>query len=855
MTAISKELLKAFDYRDIPFEMQSCPHWVLWVRYPEPKKNDPEHMGKAPINAHNLRFAMTNNPETWSRFDEAVGTYSEHAGETININVKGQPTAAEIAGIGFVLKDSGFVGIDIDDKPAELADFLEGTVTGITGNIMSRTRGTCYAEISQSGKGVHIFARGKLPGKDKKSTEKGLEMYQDRRFLAMTGDTIPTHTTITDDISEELSAIYAEYFPEKPKTPAPAPAPGHAAAAPVYDVDIGRALRTARKTNPKFADLYNGDIAGYTSFSEARGALLMILVHYLHGDAEKIEQAYKSSSLYNRDAKFDSRRGDTTLGKYDISTAIEKNGGNYFDYNKKSGKTSYSLTIAQSDPTGGAAPEPVNAADAAGTVEISETTGDAQSESEKPVKVLPWYFYENSRGDLRVDPAKLLMHIQKKEHYFWVASGAMDGVRRYFYNDRRGVYEWLSDDRIKGRIRNYISSELPTAVKAKDINETFNLLILDECRYSDSAIDDGEHLVNFENGFYNIETGQILPHSSGILSTIQLPLRFDPTRNYTLDDAPNFKQYITTITEGDTEKQTLMLEYMGAALSNVPGYKFKSALFLVGAGNTGKSKYIELIYSLLGEGNFASISFADLEERFQSGAIYGKRLVCDADMKVQRAKGNSLFMKITGGDPVQIEYKGMNPFTTKHRGFLLFASNAMPRWSGNTTDAAYNRMMIIECNNVIPPERQDPDLLNKLLSERRVIVSLALNALRGAVQRGYKFTRPATMTASINKLRRDNCPSIDFFETCCTEFDDANRNYKHCMKRSDMHRVFVDWCRINAPSAYIPGTRDFYRDILQYKQLPDGSLIKIWHGHRYYTFTLTLDAKEQFHVYDNVNDT
>ena len=508
-------------------------------------------------------------------------------------------------------------------------------------------------------------------------------------------------------------------------------------------------------------------------------------------------------------------------------------------------------------PNEGAAPEPVNAAELSEpleAVEIIEPTDDAKTEPDAaPARELPFYFYENSRGKICVDPALLLIHIQKQEHYFWVASDAMDGVRRYFYNEQRGVYEWLSDERIKGRIKNYITKELSTAIKVKDINETFNLLVLDECRYSDSAIDSGEQLVNFENGFYNIETGQILPHSSGVLSTIQLSLRFDPTRNYTLDDAPNFKQYITTITNGDPEKQTLMLEYMGAALSNVPGYKFKSALFLVGAGNTGKSKYIELIYSLLGEGNFASISFADLEERFQSGAIYGKRLVCDADMKVQRAKGNSLFMKITGGDPVQIEYKGMNLFTTKHRGFLLFASNAMPRWSGNTTDAAYNRMMIIECNNVIPPERQDPDLLNKLLSERGVIVSLALDALRGAVQRGYKFTRPAAMTASINKLRRDNCPSIDFFEACCMEYDDANSNYEHCMKRSVMHRVFVNWCRINAPSAYIPSARDFYHDILQYKQLPDGSLIKIWHGHRYYTFTLTLDAKEQFYVFDNVN--
>lgn len=846
--------MTTFNYNDIPADLQACPQWVLWARYPDPKKDDPAHMGKVPINAHNMRFAMTNKPETWAGFAEALDAYSKHCGETID--AKGKP--AEITGIGFVLQGSGFVGIDIDDKPAELSDFLEGTLTGITGDIMSRTAGTCYAEISQSGKGAHIFARGTLPGKDKKSKENGLEMYQDRRFLAMTGNTIPTHNNITDDISDELREIYEKYFPEKAKAPAPVSAP--AAMDPLLDITIDRAIEQARKHNRKFAGLYNGDIGGYASFSEARGALLMIFAYYLHGDAEKIEQAYRASGLFAQDRKFDSRRGDTTLGKYDIATAIEKNGGRYFDYDRKRNDALYSLAVSQSEPTGGAVKEPADAAELSeplDAVEITEPTDDAKTDpdAEPARRVLPFYFYQNTRGKICVDPALLLIHIQKQERYFWVASDAMDGVRRYFYNEQRGVYEWLSDERIKGRIKNYITKELSTAVKVKDINETFNLLVLDECRYSDSAIDNAEHLVNFENGYYNIYTGQMIPHSSGILSTIQLPLRYDPTRNYTLDDAPTFKQYITTITNGDPEKQTLMLEYMGAALSNVPGYKFKSALFLVGESNTGKSKYIELIYSLLGEGNFASISFADLEERFQSGAIYGKRLVCDADMKVQRAKGNGFFMKITGGDPVQIEYKGMNPFTTKHRGLLLFASNAMPRWGGNTTDAAYNRMLIIECNNVIPPERQDPDLLNRLLSERGVIVSLALRALVGAIQRGYKFTRPAAMSASIKQLRRNNCPSVDFFESCCMEYDDANRNRKHCIKRSALHRVFADWCRVNAPSAYIPNAREFYRDILQYKKRCDGDMIKIFDGYQYYTFTLTPDAKEQFHVYDNINET
>ena len=477
----------------------------------------------------------------------------------------------------------------------------------------------------------------------------------------------------------------------------------------------------------------------------------------------------------------------------------------------------------------------------------------AETMKETPKRVLSWFFYENSRGDIRVDPAKLSIHIHDQESYFWVANDAMDGVRRYFYNEQRGVYEWLSDERIKGKIKDYISKEAPTLTKSRDINEAFNLLVLENCRYPDSAIDNAENLINFQNGYYDIFSGKMSTHSSGILSTIQLPLKFDPSRNYILDDAPIFKQYLETLTEGDKEKQTLLLEYMGAALSNVPGYKFKSALFLVGESNTGKSKYIELIYRLLGDGNFASISFADLEERFQSGAIYGKRLVCDADMKVQRAKGNGLFMKITGGDPVQIEYKNMNPFTTIHRGFLLFASNAMPRWGGNTTEAAYNRMMIIECNNIIPTEKQDPDLHNKLFSERKVIVSLAIRALKDAILRGYKFTRPASMDKSVKQLRRNNSPTIEFFESCCKEYDDADRNINHCMARPTMHRVFRDWCKINVPSAYIPTAKEFYRDILQYKKMTEGNLIKLHHGYEYYKFTLTLDAKRDFNIYDNVN--
>ena len=84
--------MTAFNYNDIPAEMQACPQWVLWARYPDPKKDDPSHMGKVPINAHNMRFAMTNKPETWASFAAAADAYGKHCGETVDASTAARPS-------------------------------------------------------------------------------------------------------------------------------------------------------------------------------------------------------------------------------------------------------------------------------------------------------------------------------------------------------------------------------------------------------------------------------------------------------------------------------------------------------------------------------------------------------------------------------------------------------------------------------------------------------------------------------------------------------------------------------------------------------------------------------------------
>lgn len=818
-----------FNINEIPPEMKQFNNWVCWKAVPDPKSHS--GVSKRPINPRTGGNAQSNNPETWADFATACNA----------------ARARGLAGIGFMFSGTPFFGVDIDDRPLEapeVQDFLHGIPS--------------YAERSQSGNGIHIICSGKLPGQGFNNHDTGIEMYEGGRFFVVTGDRVSDQRNVID-CTEAVKPYYERHDTHKKKAPAPArPAPAPQTFGKLDKESIIRKA-AASKQGERFLALLSGNTDGYKSQSEAEIAFCNMLAFWTGRNAELMDAIFRESGLMRE--KWDRRQSGSTYGAITIQKAIDELQSAYGERRGILPGDAFRDPAPTRSAPGGSAPtgsapaelppELTPADDQSGGGAALIVPEGMTASKEKP---LPRFFYYDQRNALRVDPAKLWQHIQKHESYFWAANDSMDGVRRYFYNPKRGVYEWMTDERIKGRIREYIAREDPDAVKARDVNEAFNLLVLDDCRQPDKILDNAENLVNFQNGLFDLATWQMYPHSNIVYSTVQLPLTFDPSRMYTLDDAPTFKRYLYDLTEGDPQKQQLLLEYMGAILSNIPGYRFKQALFLVGAGDTGKSKYIELIGNLIGDQAKASVSFPTLCERFQSGAIYGKRLVFDADMKAQRARDNGLFMNMTGGDGIQIEFKGMNTFTTVYRGYLLFATNVLPKWGGNTTEAAYNRMLIIECNNVIPPEKRDKQLPEKLFAERQAIVSIAFQALVGAVQRGYQFTIPETLEATMDQLRRNNCPSVDFFTSQCMEYDDAADNKKHCIRKKVLHEVFARWCRTNAPSAYIPNEREFYRDILQYKHLPDGALKKKFHGGIwYYTFTLTPDAKEEYNIFDSTD--
>ena len=154
-------------YNIIPDEMKALPNWICWEAVPDERSHS--GISKKPINPLTGGNAQSNNPSTWSDFDTAVNASKNYAG------------------IGFMFSNSDFFGVDLDDMPNDIADFRNGGANNIVAEFVNTLQS--YAEYSQSGAGIHIICKGKLPkgGRRKKHDFGGFEMYEHARFFDIPG--------------------------------------------------------------------------------------------------------------------------------------------------------------------------------------------------------------------------------------------------------------------------------------------------------------------------------------------------------------------------------------------------------------------------------------------------------------------------------------------------------------------------------------------------------------------------------------------------------------------------------------------------------------------------------------------
>lgn len=460
---------------------------------------------------------------------------------------------------------------------------------------------------------------------------------------------------------------------------------------------------------------------------------------------------------------------------------------------------------------------------------------------ERPANYVDFAFFDEKTEKTIIIPQLLAENLRQSCKYIFVrGADPAEQVRRYWYD--KGVYVHVGDEFIKNALRDKIKVFGLTLCKKTYIEEAFYQLSIDNIFHSDTELNADENIINFQNGLLHLDTMEITPHTPDFLSTIQIPCKYNP--KLSIDNAPTFKAFIMHLANNDKDSAKSLIEFIGAAISNVNSAHYKKALLLKGNGNCGKSVYISLIAALLSEKYYASSSLEDLESRFGTYTLYNKRIVGDPDIKFIKIGELNKFKQATGGDPIRVEPKGKQQFTIKYKGFLLFGCNQLPLFGGDRGEWVYNRMLLIPCGDPVTEEQRDPLLLNKLLSEQEAIAAAAITALKRTIANKYTFTCSESSKELMKTYKIDNDVVRQFIEECAELRADDNK--RDNITQNKFFEAFKEWAHTNNIMK-IPNVREFKKSLVEIAAEEKLKFfeIKLHGGVRYYIWTLTAQAKKE----------
>ena len=377
----------------------------------------------------------------------ATGTDDAHKGRWVSFDdAESARNQFRASGLGLKIP-KGFFLLDIDHK--DISDpFAQ----------LMLSRFSSYAEVSPSGKGIHIIGQcdiTKLPVHFddrrkrlvldseyyQKRSDIGLELYIGditNRYGTFTGNTINS-LPIADCTQAVLTTLDKE-MRKKPKAKYSAKRDGDRS---VFDIVCD--LRK-QKNGDKFIRLYDkGDFSEYGSQSEADAALCALIAFRTGADPDAIDEVFRSSALYRSKWERDDYRENT------INAGISACNGVF-----------HRSKMEHSD-----------------FIKFNEQTGE-------PYVSVPL----------------LAKYVREHLQYILVRDNGKQGLLKYVYEG--GCYRLYADNMLLGIIKKYIADYDEELVKMSKVNEVLLHITTDLTYVSQDALNADEDIINFQNGILKI---------------------------------------------------------------------------------------------------------------------------------------------------------------------------------------------------------------------------------------------------------------------------------------------------------------------------------------------------------------
>lgn len=282
-------------------------------------------------------------------------------------------------------------------------------------------------------------------------------------------------------------------------------------------------------------------------------------------------------------------------------------------------------------------------------------------------------------------------------------------------------------------------------------------------RVAADQLDAHPTVLNTPLGIVDLRTGNLVPCDPDMLHT-------KITRHGYQADAlcPRFDQFMLETFGGDLEMIGYMQRLVGYSASGVT--LFNILPFLYGGGRNGKSAFLEMIGTVLGDYSTSTprdfLMKGGREDESATARLAGLRLVIASEVNRDDKFNEAKVKDLTGGEVLTARFLYSRHFTFIPSHTLWMMGNHQPRVEAGG-ESFWRRLRLIPFNYTVPDDKQVPGLAASIAGEEGPgilawIVRGAIDVLGCASLRTPQSVLDATMEYAgeedaLARFMEDNC--------------------------------------------------------------------------------------------------
>lgn len=318
-------------------------------------------------------------------------------------------------------------------------------------------------------------------------------------------------------------------------------------------------------------------------------------------------------------------------------------------------------------------------------------------------------------------------------------------------------------------------------LKKTDRTETLaylDLLIEDNSKLS------SEEYIAFKNGIYNIITDEFIGFSPEYILTNKIDYDYIP-------DA------YSEIADKTLDSLSCHDDLIRDLLEEVIGYTFyrrnelRKAFILIGDKANGKSTYLDMVKTLLGDDNTCALDLGELGDRFKTAELFHKLANIGDDIGDDFIANPAIFKKLVSGDRLNAERKGKDPFDFNSYAKLLFSANNIPRIK-DKSGAVMSRLIIIPFYATFDKNNKDfdPYIKYRLRTDESMqyLIQVGLDGLK-RVLKNQGFTISEKVQKELDDYEINNNPILLFLKDGPKIINEPT---------NQVYKTYVEFCIANS---------------------------------------------------------